>query len=1120
MGKRACPSCLRSAVPPWLCPSVTLRLVRMQPSAQRRPERTVGQFVLFPNSPGVGRVAEVDEVGRRVLVQFFESVADPAAASVWVDESQAKHCRLGVQTRVFVKSEHGWWAGRVVGGGPQVYAVRKPNMEYDLQVPEDVLRVRWERPPEDPLQVLLAGAQETPYFRDSRLPVRHLLLQERAATASATGIMSAGVNLHAHQVNAAMRILQDPTQRYLLADEVGMGKTIQAGFVIRQHLIDEQEGCVGILVPQTLVAQWEDELREKFFIDDFTDSSDQTRVRVVAHEHPASWERLNGCSLLVVDEAHLLANAKEPTAEPYAKLSLLAASVPRILLVSATPSTQSDATHLALLHLLDPDMYKWSEMDRFCQLRSVNRRLGLAIYGLDVDPDPDNPELLQFQLDEIAALIPHDSRFEELRGALMSSFRDGSLAADVSEADLNHRVAAIRAHIAETYRLHHRVIRHRRQRVLGASLDDEGVLTPFEVTGRTAPRRMQLASVEAAEGAEVVDSWLSMCSRYLADSASNAEEFGVVLGVLVSRLGGPVNDLVDVLSIRLEGAPLGPCVDDAEREALLRAPRFPGEDRLLARLRNVADTDGVATLADRLTDVLARHKVRAVVFCGRGQLADTLAKALAAKESVPVFRHLSGDPTQAEQSVREWKTTYGLLVTDQSGDVGRNLQDAQVVVHARVPWNPNLLEQRIGRVDRYGNHDPAAQYVVADSGDNGVHSAWISVLSRGFGVFDHSISTLQEPIERLTPRLWGTAVSDGIEAFLRTASEVEAELAKEARSVAETDTLEAAAEFDSLGRDLTLAMSRFESDPAALEQAYVRLLTEPIGFRLNVRERLDGSVAFESSTDAPPLLSPRMLTRLETRETARTGVFDRWALRSTRGRRLFRRGNPFLDGVESILELDDRGLASALLRFDARWEEDPIVYLGCDFLVQADIAEAVAVVGADGASTSPLRRRADLSFPPFSKRVWVASDGSGVVSDESTLAFLDAPYIKRPRGRDINLSTKRIGEVHDLFGGQDAFSAAATRMEAQARAAFIESSGLQEICSIAAERMRAQGAVLAAQAQARQAAGQLVADVKALELDRDLTAALVGGIEAPQVRLMAVSCLVRVSARLGAHGQG
>lgn len=312
-------------------------------------------LISFEGAPGLGRVGDLD--GGRVRVDFFESAAEPVVGSRWMHLSDVRRVALGEQTRVFFRDGHGRWrAGRVVGGEPDGYFIRIPNSQLDVDIPETQLFVRWEMAPRDPLQVLLSGANETPRYRDVREPVRRLLVAERAATASAAGIMSSGVRMHAHQISAALRIIRDPVQRYLLADEVGMGKTIQAGMVMRQVLLDDPGNRkVGVIVPDALVGQWGAELRDKFYLSDFPTTEGDSPVAILGHHDVARWDDLSDVDLLVVDEAHLLARTVGPTESPYRELAEIAHAVPRVLMLTATPFSRGAMTHLALLHLLDPE---------------------------------------------------------------------------------------------------------------------------------------------------------------------------------------------------------------------------------------------------------------------------------------------------------------------------------------------------------------------------------------------------------------------------------------------------------------------------------------------------------------------------------------------------------------------------------------------------------------------------------------------------------------------------------------------------------------------------------------------------------------------------------------------
>ena len=168
------------------------------------------------------------------------------------------------------------------------------------------------------------------------------LIAQRAASASIPALLSSAVEIYPHQIRAALTVLSDPVQRYLLADEVGLGKTIEAGYVARQVLLDQPRARIAIVVPDVLRRQWRSELVEKFFIDDFPAAT----VKISAHETPERWSAYYGFDLVVVDEAHRLVAVDEPDRSPYSELAALAHSVPRLLLLSATPMTWRPTTHL------------------------------------------------------------------------------------------------------------------------------------------------------------------------------------------------------------------------------------------------------------------------------------------------------------------------------------------------------------------------------------------------------------------------------------------------------------------------------------------------------------------------------------------------------------------------------------------------------------------------------------------------------------------------------------------------------------------------------------------------------------------------------------------------------
>lgn len=1063
---------------------------------------TIGSLVTFEGAPGIGRVADVEDGKARVV--FFESPVEVEADSHWIALDRLRGIGLEQQTRVFVPTvDGGWRAGRVVGGRAPDYFIRFPNVPNDVDVPEASLRVRWDRPTKDPLQVLLAGANETPRFRDARQPVRNLLLAERAASMSATGVMSAGVRIHEHQVNAALRIINDPIQRYLLADEVGMGKTIQAGFVIRQLLIDNPRSRIGFIVPDALREQWHAELLDKFYLDDFATADGRLPFAIRGHHEVDEWHKFQGADLVVIDEAHQLARADTPEDEPYRQLAVVARSTPRLLLLSATPFSRKVTSHLALLHLLDPELFKWSELAGFQRLLDTRRELAMAVFGLDEEPDPENPELLEYQFDALRRLLPEDGLLTVAMTEAMQAFGESGVA---NPSDLNRAVATVRAHVSETYRLHHRVIRNRRHVVQQHRLDDEGHMAPFEFTGRERAKVIRLNTAEGDAVVNAVESWIRMAAAEVADAEIDPQPYAQAASVLLSRLGAAtVTDAIAVLRARLERSSNEAVLTPQEFQRLVEADVLPFEQDVLDGLLDVAAGDVCTNVAEAIAKRV-RPGQRAVVFCGPGALAGQVVAALRSLPTPPrsVHEHLVDSPKGARQdTVTKWRDTGGVLVADQSGDVGRNFQQAEVVVHARLPWSPNEFEQRIGRVDRYGTGRAATQFVISDLDPDGLHTTWLRILGIGFGIFGQSISAMQEVADELADTFWCHVLVEGREFALDRIPDIQSALGTERRRINELDALESSYGGGE-GETLARKISTFDSRHEQIERAYMKLVTGAEGFMLSSKRQSDGSTRFDRDPQQAPLVSPRLLTRVVTRPESRTGYFDRWQVNP--GRRIFRRGNPFIDGIESVLAIDDRGQASAQWRLDPAWTHDPLVYFGYDFLVEAELDPVIDALGQGQRGLAVARRRGDAALAPVFRRIWIPVNDMAPVEDDDVVVYLNQPVLK---GRDVNLGAARIAALHGVLGGAGVLQAVGPEGYSVARAHLSQIADLVRVTESAAATVGARTDLLVAQTNARQAASGLVADPEAWTREIAVGRALEEGVTSPSIRLTAVTCLVR-----------
>ena len=171
--------------------------------------------------------------------------------------------------------------------------------------------VRWKRPINDPVVFLGKFVTETPIYAQARSGFLKNYMAQRGGAFGISALLSSSIELEPHQIGVIRRVLTDPSQRYLLADEVGLGKTIEAGVIVRQAVLDDLVNHrILVLVPHSLVSQWRKELIERFALGDFVDES----VFVLPMEDgPILRDCLSNLSLIAIDEAHHLADPNAST---------------------------------------------------------------------------------------------------------------------------------------------------------------------------------------------------------------------------------------------------------------------------------------------------------------------------------------------------------------------------------------------------------------------------------------------------------------------------------------------------------------------------------------------------------------------------------------------------------------------------------------------------------------------------------------------------------------------------------------------------------------------------------------------------------------------------------------
>lgn len=528
-----------------------------------------------------------------------------------------------------------------------------------------------------------------------------------------------------HQIHALSRAISGDRVRYLLADEVGLGKTIEAGLVMRELKLRGLVRRTLVVSPKGIATQWVAEMQthfnEQFQLVLGDDISTLQRLALGADHRSSAWSMFDqvivsldsvkpmdkrrgwtaervaeynrsrfedlitaGWDLVIVDEAHRLGGSTDQVAR-YKLGKGLAEAAPYVLLLSATPHQgKTDAFH-RLMNLLDDDAFP--DMDSISRDR-------VAPYVIRTEKrkaiDADGKPLFKPRRTQMAP-VAWESR-HHLQQLLYEAVTDY-----VCEG-YNQALREKKRHIGFLMILMQRLvvsstraIRTTLERRLAALKDGEQQAS------------LRLAELEnGADGSENLDELYDMDGQELLDELLKSH-----VSALQSE-GSHVETLLDA-AVRCEQA--GP---DAKAEALIEWVYELQAEENEPDLKVLIFTEFVPT-QQMLKEFLEARGISVVTLNG------------------------SMDMEERKQAQDAFRKSHRVLVSTDAGGEGLNLQFAHVIINYDIPWNPMRLEQRIGRVDRIGQPKTvrAINFVFEDSVEFRVREVLeqkLSVIFDEFGI--------------------------------------------------------------------------------------------------------------------------------------------------------------------------------------------------------------------------------------------------------------------------------------------------------------------------------------------------------------------------------------------------
>ncbi|WP_438335383.1 RNA polymerase-associated protein RapA [Edwardsiella tarda] len=525
-----------------------------------------------------------------------------------------------------------------------------------------------------------------------------------------SGLRGMRASLIPHQLHIARDVGQRHAPRVLLADEVGLGKTIEAGMIIHQQLLNGRAERVLIVVPESLQHQWLVEMLRRFNLRVALFDDERYAEAAQDSSNPFETEQLVICSLdfvrrskqrleqladagwdlLVVDEAHHLAWSEQAPSREYQVIEQLAEQIPGVLLLTATPEQLGQESHFARLRLLDAN--RFHDYAQFIAEQQRYRPVADAVTLL-LDDGHLQPEALNM-LSEMVA--------EQDIEPLLKAANAGGAGSQQARSELVRM-------LMDRHGTSRVLFRNTRQGVKGFPQRTLHQITlPLPAQYQTAIK---------------------------------------VSGIMGSKKSpeAQANDMLYPERIYQE---------------------FEGEN---------ATWWNFDPRAEWLLDfLLAQRDEKVLVICAQAATAVHLEQLLREREGIRAAVFHEGmsliERDRAAAYFASQEEGAQVLLCSEIGSEGRNFQFANQLVMFDLPFNPDLLEQRIGRLDRIGQARDIQIYVPCL--ENTAQSVLTRWYHQGLDAFEHTCPTGRTIYDRYYDTLIGylakPAQLEGFDDFLKS----------------------------------------------------------------------------------------------------------------------------------------------------------------------------------------------------------------------------------------------------------------------------------------------------------------------------------------------------------------
>ncbi|MFB3164498.1 SNF2-related protein [Neobacillus sp. 179-J 1A1 HS] len=688
---------------------------------------------------------------------------------------------------------------------------------------ESGLTVSFNRADVDPVNQILHYELNNPRWYMKREIVTNSLHTLKNATFGFDTLVGSRVYLLKHQVDTIVRAISERPCRFMLADEVGLGKTIEAIVIMKG--LQKRIGDMRILIvtPESLLYQWRNELSFKFWSnfhvygetnreEEYSNVLFPLEKVNTALGDKVMWENWD---LVIVDETHRLLFLDEE----YEKLLQVSQRVENLLLLSATPIQSRPNEFLKLVRLLEPKKYLTMSESHFDELLEKQSYIRRRVYQMMQElPDYLEDELVDDFIDNFEKISKRldDDIFDQLIDKIDADLEDQGL----------EQVKLALAYLAENYQIERKVIRHRRKELEQQLPKRYKEVVTYQLQGS------DMLYYEADVNDNLLN-YLEFFNRQGFDSKIKGAYHRIFLSAMYSSPWA----LDSIITKRLEFLKNNNVTIDREAlKPLLQMPATPEEESYLHDLSAMTnrwkrqaevefnkmedlynDPDLIKGrlmfVLDYLTENAGNEKV--VIF---SQWKETIAQferlliARFGEASVRSFYHGKNEG-ELQQAVDDFqsKPDCRFMVCDPLGGEGRNFQMADFLVHIDIPWSPTDLEQRIGRIDRLNREKDVLSVVFCS--EETIEEELFRLWDEGLQVFDESLSGIEIALYEIQNSITNAITSNLENGLSKKLEEINASLAKMREKVEEERFFDVARQLDqSVEQQLLYLIEQFDED--------------------------------------------------------------------------------------------------------------------------------------------------------------------------------------------------------------------------------------------------------------------------------------------------------------------